>query len=94
VGRACSTHTHTNTHTHTHTHTHTPETSVYKISVRKPEGKRQLGRPKLRWKDTSKMGIKQDIRRWIGTWLSNFEHYKITLNDSLYVMIRCFVVAP
>jgi len=25
--------------------------NAYKISVRKPEGKRQLGRPKCRWED-------------------------------------------
>jgi hypothetical protein len=31
---------------------------VYKVLVRKPEEKRPLGRPKLRWED----GIRMDLR--------------------------------
>ena len=30
---------------------------VYKILVGKPEGKRQLGRPRRRWEDTIKMDL-------------------------------------
>jgi hypothetical protein len=35
--------------------------NAYKILVRRPEGKRQLGRPRHRWKDNIKMYLK-DIR--------------------------------
>jgi hypothetical protein len=31
---------------------------VYKILVRKPEGKRPLGRPRHRWEDNIKMYLK------------------------------------
>jgi len=30
---------------------------VYRILVRKPEGKRPLGRPRYRWEDDIKMGL-------------------------------------
>jgi len=32
---------------------------VYKILVRKPEGKRPLGRPRHRWEDNIKMYLKE-----------------------------------
>jgi hypothetical protein len=32
--------------------------SVYGVLVGKPEGRRPLGRPRRRWKDTIKMGIR------------------------------------
>jgi hypothetical protein len=43
------------------------ERKVYKVLVRKPEGKRPLGRPRRRWED----GVRMDIgeigwRMWIG----------------------------
>jgi hypothetical protein len=47
------------------------ERKVYTVLVRKPEGKRPLGRPRRRWED----GIRMDLRRlawrvWIGfDWL-------------------------
>jgi hypothetical protein len=47
------------------------ERKVYKVLVVKPEGKRQLGRPRRRWED----GIRTDFREiglrlWIGfEWL-------------------------
>jgi hypothetical protein len=33
------------------------ERKVYRVSVRKPEGKRPLGRPRRRWED----GIRMDL---------------------------------
>ena len=43
---------------------------VYRILVGKPEGKRPLGRPKLRWEDNIKMDSKWDVGAWIGSsWL-------------------------
>jgi hypothetical protein len=35
------------------------ETKLYKVSVRKSEGKRPLGRPKRGWED----GIRMDLRK-------------------------------
>ena len=32
---------------------------VYKISVRKSEGKGQIGRPRLRWEDNIKMDLQE-----------------------------------
>jgi hypothetical protein len=34
------------------------EIEVYKVLVAKPEGKRPLGRPRLRWED----GVRMDLR--------------------------------
>jgi len=39
---------------------------VYRILVRKPEGKRSLGRPRCRWEDTIKMDL-QKIGCWVWT---------------------------
>jgi len=36
---------------------------VYRVLVGKPEGKRQLGRPRRRWEDNIKMGFS---RSWMG----------------------------
>jgi hypothetical protein len=33
--------------------------AVYRVLVRKPEGKRQLERPKRRWKDIIKMDLEE-----------------------------------
>jgi hypothetical protein len=35
------------------------ERHAYKILVRKPEGKRQLGRPTRRWVDNTKMDLRE-----------------------------------
>jgi hypothetical protein len=32
---------------------------VYRVVVGKPEGKRPLGRPRRRWEDNIKMGLKE-----------------------------------
>jgi hypothetical protein len=40
---------------------------VYRVLVGKPEGRRPLGRPKLRWKDNIKMNL-QEVE-W-GAWTS------------------------
>jgi hypothetical protein len=33
--------------------------NAYRILVRKPEGKRLLGRPRCRWVDSIKMGLRE-----------------------------------
>jgi hypothetical protein len=42
---------------------------VYRLLVRKPEGKRPLGRPRLRWKDNLKTDLLEvglGVKDWIG----------------------------
>jgi hypothetical protein len=34
----------------------------YRVLVRKPEGKRPLGRPRCRWEED----IKTDLKKWVG----------------------------
>ena len=41
---------------------------VHKVLVRKPEGKRPLGRPRRRCEDNIKMGL-QEVRRGCGDWM-------------------------
>jgi len=36
---------------------------VYRVLVRKPEGKRPLGRPGRRWEDNIKVDL-QEVRMW------------------------------
>jgi hypothetical protein len=44
--------------------------NAYRITVRKQEGKRLLGRPRRRWVDNIKMDFREDGMVWIGlTWL-------------------------
>jgi hypothetical protein len=45
MGRACN--------------THGEKRNPYMILVRKPEGKRQLGRPKRKWEDNIKMDLRE-----------------------------------
>jgi hypothetical protein len=42
--------------------------NAYKVVVRNPEGKRQLGRPTHRWEDSIKMGLK-DYRGESAEWI-------------------------
>jgi hypothetical protein len=37
---------------------------VYRVFVRKPEGKRLLGRPRCRWEDNIKMDLQEVGDRW------------------------------
>ena len=41
---------------------------VYRVLVGKPEGKRQLGRPRRRWEDNIKMDL-QEGGRGYGDWM-------------------------
>ena len=60
---------------------------VYRVLVRKPDGNRPLGRPRLRWKDNIKMDLQEvgcgdvdwielaeDRERWRGSCDSDNEH--------------------
>ena len=41
---------------------------VHRVLVGKPEGKRPLGRPRLRWEDNIKMDL-QEVGRGCGEWM-------------------------
>jgi hypothetical protein len=44
--------------------------NVCRILVRKPEGKRPLGRPRRSWMDNIKMNLRDDEMAWTGSiWL-------------------------
>jgi hypothetical protein len=40
--------------------------NAYRILMRKPEGKRPLGRPRRRWVNNIKMNLKRDMIGWYG----------------------------
>jgi hypothetical protein len=42
--------------------------SVHRVLVGKPEGKRPLGRPRLRWEDNIKMDF-QEVEGGCGDWM-------------------------
>jgi hypothetical protein len=45
------------------------ERGVYRVLVRKPDGKRPLGRPRHKWEDSIKAGL-QEVGIWTGlSWL-------------------------
>jgi hypothetical protein len=41
---------------------------VHRVLVRKPEGRRPLGRPRRRWEDNNKMGL-QEVGGVRGDWM-------------------------
>jgi hypothetical protein len=41
---------------------------VYRVLVGKPDGKRPLGRPRLRWEDNIKMDL-QEVGRGVMDWI-------------------------
>ena len=47
------------------------EASLYRVLVRKPDGKSPLGRPRRRWEDHIKMVLQEmDVGAWTGSiWL-------------------------
>jgi hypothetical protein len=48
--------------------THVEGRSAYRVLVRRPEGKRPLGRPRRRWEDNIKMDLREiriDGANWI-----------------------------
>jgi hypothetical protein len=66
---------------------------VYKVLVEKPEGKRPLGRPRLRWEDNIELDLQEvgcEIMDWIelaqvrDMWLSHV-HVVMNLQVSLNV---------
>ena len=44
------------------------EKGVHRVLVRKPEGKRPLGRPRRRWEDNIKMDLRE-VRGGCGDWM-------------------------
>jgi hypothetical protein len=61
---------------------------VYKILIGKPEGKRQLGRPRHRWEDT----IKNDLREieWEGVDWMNLAQDRDQWRDLVKTVMNLF----
>jgi hypothetical protein len=49
------------------------ERKVYKVLVRKPEGRRPLGRPRRRWEDEVRMDLRET---GLGVWIGFFMIWK------------------
>jgi hypothetical protein len=58
---------------------HAWERKVYKVLVRKPEGKRLLGRPRHRWEN----GIRMDLREIAWRVWSGFNWLRIGIGGGL-----------
>jgi hypothetical protein len=55
--------------------------NVYKILVRKPQGKRQLGTPRRRWNDNIKTDLRE-IRWYVTDWIylaENRNHWRAVM---------------
>jgi hypothetical protein len=62
---------------------------VYKILVGKPEGKRSLGRPRLRWEDNIKMDL-QKVGCWIIDWIElaqDRDRWRVFVNAVMNVRV-------
>jgi hypothetical protein len=54
---------------------------AYRILVRRPEGRRPLGKPRRRWEDN----IKMDFKMWVGAW-AGLSWLRIGTGGGLLVM--------
>jgi hypothetical protein len=79
MGRACGTH-------------RRGERKVFKVLVGKPEGKRQLERPRHRWDD----GIKMDLREigWEGVEWIHLAQGRDRWRAAVNAVMNLWVVAP
>ena len=41
---------------------------AYRVFITKPQGNRPLGRPRHRWRENTKMGLKKAV--WEGDWIN------------------------
>jgi hypothetical protein len=66
--------------------------NVYRVLVEKPEGKRQLERPRRRWED----GIKMDLREigWMGVEWIHLAQYRDRWRAVVNAMMNPRVLAP
>jgi hypothetical protein len=55
---------------------------VHRVLVGKPEGKRPLGRPRLRWEDNIKMDL-QEVGGGCGDWMELAQD-----RDKLWVLVN------
>jgi hypothetical protein len=62
---------------------------VYRVLVGKPEGKRQLGRPRHRWEDNIKMDL-QEVgcggRDWIGL-AQDRDRWRALVNAAMNLLV-------
>jgi hypothetical protein len=68
------------------------ETKVYKVLVRKPEGKRPLARPRRRWKD----GMRMDLREtgWESVEWIQLDQYRDRWRALVNTVMNLCVLAP
>jgi hypothetical protein len=52
---------------------------VHRVLVGKPEGKRQLGRPRRRWEDNIKMDL-QEVGGGCGDWMEDRDMWRTLVN--------------
>jgi hypothetical protein len=63
--------------------------NVYRILVGKPEGKRPLGRPRLRWVDKIKMdlrGIEWGVMDWIAL-AQDKDQWSVLVNTAMNIWV-------
>jgi hypothetical protein len=62
--------------------------NAYKILVGKPEGKRSLGRYKLRWEDNIKMDLKKiEFGVWIGFMTQDMDRWRAFVNTVMNLRV-------
>jgi hypothetical protein len=69
---------------------HGEKTNVYKISVGKPEGKRPLKRPRRRWENNIRMGIREigwDDMDLIDLALQDSAQWRATVNTVMNLRV-------
>jgi hypothetical protein len=63
---------------------------MYKVLVRKPEGKRTLGRPRRRWEDNIRMDL-QEVRcggmDWIGL-AQDRDRWRALVNTAMNLRVQ------
>jgi hypothetical protein len=63
--------------------------SAFKILTDKPTGKRPLGRPRCRWKDDSRMNLKEiyiNARNWVDS-AQDSDYWRALVNAALNLQV-------
>jgi hypothetical protein len=66
------------------------ERGVYRVLVRKPEGKRPLGRPRRRWEDNIRMDLKEvecGGMDWFGL-AQDSDRYRAIVNAVMNLLVQ------
>ena len=63
--------------------------SAFKMLASKPRGKRPLGRPRRRWKDNIRMGLKEigiNTRNWVDS-AQDRDYWRVLVNAALSLRV-------